>query len=433
MAVPTLPSWLRWLLWPLGLVVLLALISAAVAALAIQPQAQLPAPTPSSGAQLAVQARQLWAQLRPGAAPAGALRTLPLAERDLNALLAQAAPARGQRWRAQVRLSAGRLRLVASQPSPVGGGWLNLDLVWALDAPFRGAPPPLLEARVGRLPLPPAWVEWAARRYLAHQQWLDTAEALGSMVEGIQAQPGQLWLQWRWQPERAGRALAVLLSPSDKAALLAQHHRLLELLGPYPAGSGVALAPLLQALGHTAIQRLPASDADTELRALLAVLALQAVGRDLGAWLPEARAAGSAPAVALSLREREDMAQHFLLSALLAWQGGQGMAASLGLAKELADSRGGSGFSFNDLAADEAGSWFGRLCASNAQSVLARLAAGIPDSAFFPEVADLPEYLSAQALYRRYGPPGSPGYEAQMQQIRRRVAALPLFQGLPAP
>lgn len=399
-------------------------------ALALQTQPQVPAAPEPPGAQLALQARQLWAQLRPGAAPAGALRHTRLGEREINALLAQAGPAARGAWRAQVQISQGRLHLRASHPAPRRLGWLNLELVWAVDGPVTGAPPPLVQARLGRLPLPPAGVTWLARRWLAQQPWRGTVESLWPMLDGWQATPGQLWLHWRWQPERASQALAGLLSEPEKTALLAQHQVLNEELRRVPAGQAMALPALLQPMARLAVKRLPQSDAATELRALLTTATLHALGRDLGAWLPQRGGFGPVPPVLLSLREREDMAQHFLLSALLAWQGGQKMAAALGLAKELADTRGGSGFSFTDLAADGAGARFGALCAADAQGLLHRLAAGLPEADFFPEVADLPEYLSVRDFRRQFGPMGGPAYEAQMQRIGQRVAALPLYKGL---
>ena len=52
---------------------------------------------------------------------------------------------------------------------------------------------------------------------------------------------------------------------------------------------------------------------------------------------------------------RRDLAQHFFLSGYLAAVVGSAAAESAGIAKELADARSGSGFSYVDLAADLAG------------------------------------------------------------------------------
>ena len=50
-----------------------------------------------------------------------------------------------------------------------------------------------------------------------------------------------------------------------------------------------------------------------------------------------------------------DLAQHFIVSAVIAAAGGTPIAAAAGVYKELNDARDGSGFSFSDIAADRAG------------------------------------------------------------------------------
>jgi hypothetical protein len=51
----------------------------------------------------------------------------------------------------------------------------------------------------------------------------------------------------------------------------------------------------------------------------------------------------------LRLRGRLDFPQHLLISAALAAEGGGPLADAIGLYKEVADARHGSGFSFNDI------------------------------------------------------------------------------------
>lgn len=403
--------------------------------LALERQPALPPASAGSNAQLAVQARLLWAQIRPGAAPDGRLRHTGLSENDLNALLAQGSQAQGDRWRARLALRPGELHLQASVRAPgrLSGFWLNADLVWDLSPRRDAALPPLRSSRLGSLPLPPALVTWAAERWLraqGHGTWLDAALQMRPMLESWQAGPGFLGLRWRWQQQTAQRAVQALMTPADALAMLAQRQRLQQLLAPVAPWSGVPVENLLQPLAALALARLQVGgDPATELRALLVTLTLHALGRDIAAWLPEARTQGGLPPVRVLLDGRDDMAMHWLLSGLLAWQGNERATAALGLAKELADVRVGSGFSFNDLAADAAGLSLGRMAAQAPSMLLTRLAQGLRQDDFFPRVDDLPEFLSAGEFVRRYGRLGSPAYEAQMRRIRDRVAALPLYQG----
>lgn len=420
----------RW--WLALLLILTGLGLALLLALQRQP-ALAPAPE-GSNAQLATQVRLLWAQLRPGAAPPGMLRQTRLGQRELNALLDQAALVQGRRWRAQLRIEAESLQLQASYPAAVLPFWLNLDLLWDLRNPQPGRLPPLHSARIGDLPLPPSLVEWAARRWLRHRIG-DSLETLLPMLEGWRAAPRQFWLQWRWQPERAAQVVAGLWPQAERAALLAQHQHLRQVLTGLPAPSIIGVAQLLQPLAQLAEQRIAeqGSDAATELRALLMTMALQSVQRDISPWLPEAKSSGPLPPVLLLLAGRDDMASHFLLAAVLSWRGGERFTSTLGLAKELADARVGSGFSFNDLAADEAGTRFGTLSAQSPARMLALLARGVKESDLFPDVADLPELLSEGEFRRRYGQVGSPAYQAEMARVRERVAAVPLLRGFPQP
>lgn len=418
--------------WPWLLALFLLLLLAVLVALAVQRAPALsPLPAAGGGAQLASDARLLWQQLRPAAAPAGVLRRTRLGERELNALLDQAARTQGGRWRAQLSIEPEQLRLRAQHPLPlVSGLWLNLQLDWDLREPRAGQLPPLRSARLGRLPLPAAWVEAWAAHWLQQRLGGGLGQAL-TMLEGWQAWPRQLWLNWRWRPEQAAQAVASLWSPAERQAMFDQHRGLRLALRDWPPFGAIELEPLLRFQAQRALQRVDEAGADpaSELRAVLLVLGLQSMGRDLGNWLPEIKAEGPAPPVRLEIGQRDDMAQHFLLSALLSWQGGERLAQALGLAKELADARGGSGFSFNDLAADEAGTRFGQLSAAEPRRLLASLAAGLPSSDYFPDIEDLPEFLSEREFRARYGQVGSPAYEAEMARVRGRVAALALYRG----
>lgn len=382
--------------------------------LALQRAPSLPPAPALRDARLAWQAQELLRSLRPRQ-PGQARQTL-VGEPELNWLLAQAAQAQG--WRAQARIGSEQLLLQAALPAPGLPAWLNWQLSWDLRESQSGRLPRLSRVRLGHLPLPAAWVEpWLLREVETRLP----LNALLPLLDGWHAAPGWLRLDWRWRPEQAPALLARLWTPADRDALLLQA-RLAQ-----AAPATLTLAPLLQARAAAALQG--GQEPAAALRALLVVSSLQVLGRDLAPWLPEARRFGRLPALPLQLAAREDMAMHFLVSALLAWQGGERAAAVLGLAKELADRRGGSGFSFNDLAADAAGSRFGRLAAADPAALLRRLAAGLPEPAFFPAVADLPEYLSEQAFRERYGDVGSPAYAAELARLQARIDALPLYQG----
>ena len=136
----------------------------------------------------------------------------------------------------------------------------------------------------------------------------------------------------------------------------------------------------------------------------------------------------------LLLAARADFPLHFLVSATLAAEGTTPLTKAIGIYKEVADSRGGSGFSFNDMAANRAGTRFGERAVQDAahlQDDLAQLekqAQGLKDSDLLPRTDDLPEFMAEREFLRRFGGVGAPGYNAMLADIDRRIAALPLLR-----
>jgi uncharacterized protein YfiM (DUF2279 family) len=421
---------LRTLLLLLGLALL---TGAAALLLALQTEASLPTPSAKAAGATTpwAQARGWLAQVR---LDTGGLRRLVLRQADVNALLEQLASSPGRPVRAQVAFEAGRATALASWPLTrwPGQPWLNVQLVFDIQAHRPGQLPPLVKARVGHLPLPASWVQWGIERTLAHELG-DSWQRLPALLRAAHSQPQTLTLVLQVQRDDMALAVAGLLTPAERAALRAQGQAWRAVLQAAPAGGQlVSVAEALQGGARVAQARVAeGADAGTELHALLLHLGLHATGRSSARLAdPASTPLPEAPApVVLVLAQRTDMAQHFLLSTLLAWQGGQRFSNALGLGKELADTRGGSGFSFNDLAGDLAGTRFGRLAQAEPVRLLDALAVGLAEPAFFPEVADLPEYLSEAQLQARFGGVGAPAYEAQLAEIRRRVAALPLHAG----
>src|SRR6185312_11915185 len=96
-----------------------------------------------------------------------------------------------------------------------------------------------------------------------------------------------------------------------------------------------------------------------------------------------------------TLRRRQDLMQHFLLSAAIQASAGTKSAEAVGLAKELHDASYGSGFSFADWCADLSGIAFARRVQSGDVS-LQDLAKRFQIDRVLPELSGLPEGLSAR-------------------------------------
>jgi hypothetical protein len=190
------------------------------------------------------------------------------------------------------------------------------------------------------------------------------------------------------------------------------------------------LVPVLVFAGERSGTPAAAAPAE-ENRAALMALALYVNGWDPALLVPAAADWPKPVRRDLVLTGRGDLAQHFVLSALIASAAGTPVAAAAGLYKEMSDARQGSGFSFSDLAANRAGETFGAMAAgsdASARRLQTRLAAGIAESDLMPSVDGLPDRLSDAEFTRRFGRVGSPAYNAVADDIARRIEALPLFR-----
>ena len=242
---------------------------------------------------------------------------------------------------------------------------------------------------------------------------------------------GVLSVQFVWNDAIPAQLQAALVPAEVQARLQAYQGRLVEIAAA-PGSRRLTLGALVQPLFALSAER--SDDQNTladEHRAALIALAFFVNGKGLGAILPAARDwPGPAPRTS-TLAGRTDTAQHFSISAALAATAGSPLADMVGVYKELDDAQGGSGFSFNDLAADRAGTRLGELAIGGAAAQLRlqkRLAQGLGDADLLPKVSDLPEDLQAAEFQKRFGGVDGPGYKKMAAEIERRIAALGLYR-----
>jgi len=126
------------------------------------------------------------------------------------------------------------------------------------------------------------------------------------------------------------------------------------------------------------------------------------------------------------VRGRHDHVQHFIVSAAFTLSGGIGFTTTIGEAKEFDDLlRGGSDFSFQDIAADRAGIAFGRLANTPAGArFLESLGHRTPsEDLFFPVVSDLPDGMEPRRFDRIYHDTDSAAFKAMLAKIDKRIRA----------
>ncbi|OYU68479.1 MAG: hypothetical protein CFE45_42540, partial [Burkholderiales bacterium PBB5] len=352
-------------------------------------------------------------------------------------LLAQAARRAGAEPRAQVQLRPGQATVMASLPLPANplGPWLNVQ------AQLRQTTglPAVDSLRLGRLPVPGWLAEWALPTVLRSLGLQAQGELAQRTVNRVGFRQRQVVVAFAWPEDIAQQVANSLMPPDEQARLRVYADHLAALTGALQRELGarkpVPLPRLLQpmfalAQQQTQLSGLPAR----ENRAALLALACLVNGSSVAALLPQARQWPQPRMLTITLAGRVDSPQHFLVSAALAIEGGGPLADAIGVYKEVADAHGGSGFSFNDLAADRAGTRFGLLAARAPALLQTRLAAGVLQEAdLLPAVADLPEDLQAPEFERRFGGVGGAAYRRLMADIEARLDRLPLLAPPTAP
>jgi len=412
-----------WSALTLVVAVLLAL------ALAIQQSPRWPGPAEVSAADIA-RARDFLQRNDPRRPALGPLRTLVASERETNLVLDQLARRFAPGASARLMLDDGSASLQASLPlprSPVTA-WLNI----AATLRETGGLPAIDSLRVGRLPVP-AWLAARLLPRLAERLNATPEGALAlDMVQRVRLKPARLEVVYAWGDDGLQRLLGTMLPPAEQLRLTAYAQALAAAIQAHASaggGAGLSLARLLPPLFTLASQRSAGGgDAVAENRAALLTLALQATGRRISDLVPAIQAAPHPQQVTVTLAGRDDFPQHLLVSAVLALEGGGPLANAIGVYKETADLRDGSGFSFNDIAADRAGTRLGLLAQREPRALQERLARGVREGDFMPDVADLPEFLGRKEFLATYGGVDAPPYRRMLADIERRLDALPLLR-----
>jgi hypothetical protein len=120
---------------------------------------------------------------------------------------------------------------------------------------------------------------------------------------------------------------------------------------------------------------------------------------------------------------RRDLCQHFAVSCALADLVGPELARKAGVAKELKDMKGTSGFSFADLCLDYAGVDFIERLTAKPQ-LLSHVRREFAIKTFLPSIEGLSEGLSAEAFQNRYGSVSDARFKAAVAEIEKRVQAM---------
>jgi hypothetical protein len=371
-------------------------------------------------------AKRILDQNNPRKLKPGVRRTISVREGDLDHAanyLARQYAAGG----ARVELKRGAARLGASLRVPTlpVGIYLNLETELA----EHGSLAQVDSLRLGRLAIPGWLANWMIPRLLAIVIEEADLRSFRHAIKKVSINDDRVALTYEWQADLPDKLRTALLPAEDQERLRVYQQRLTEISQSLKAAN-VALTELFVPLLSLADERSNGTNGVAENRAVILLLALYVNGQDSARIVPNAKTWPRPQRHGVLLNGRADLAKHFIVSSALAAKAGGPLSDAVGLYKELADAREGSGFSFNDIAADRAGTRFGEYAANSdsARKLQRRARSGFGENDVMPDTQDLPEFMPEREFIKRFGGVDAPAYNKMMAEIERRIAALPLYR-----
>ena len=308
-------------------------------------------------------------------------RIVSVSQSELNSVMLFAARAIPSfRGRTQVSSKEIKFAMSAIPPGLPADKWLNLEL--AVSPSRQGLD--ISSIRIGSFELPSRivlpLVTFAINMALGDE--------LGSLIlEGVDS------------VMVAGRtvSIGINISPLTRELFLARSKARMRQINPFGNSADVgryyvamhkaaevgvlpirgSFLPYLRFAFGLAHQRVADGDAVTEMRSAMLAVGVYCGVRKLeilvGNVAPESLRNQPAHCRKTTLNGRVDLRLHFIVSAVLRMASDAGAAFAIGEFKELLDAnRGGSGFSFDDIAADLAGARFAATLFANATASEAR-------------------------------------------------------------
>ena len=402
----------------------------------VEPSPAVPVRTPSAAAD-ATRTRGLFREFRALTEAEGAAKQIKITQSDMDSVMAFAMRAlpfmRGQ---ARLVQDAALLAISADASQIPGGGWLNLRIkIDEFDSGLK-----LGSVRLGPLSLPAALVLPLVGSVLDIVLGDNLGQVAIKSIDGVSIKNRTLTLgvgltrdDRKALAKRAKdtvRTAAQISATNDVRSYTLALHGAAKDGFIQPHGSAFSFLSYAMTLAN---DRAKDGDLSKEIQSALHALAIycghvkyqnltgDVVPRDMWRSLTGCSMA--------TMAGRRDLRQHFFISAGLQAASDANFAFTIGEFKELLDSnRGGSGFSFDDLAADRAGIRLAKklLSATVAEmpSILARLR---QEKDVFPKIAGLPSGLSERDFLQRYGDVDSSAYKRMLAKIEQRIDGLTLY------
>ena len=239
-----------------------------------------------------------------------------------------------------------------------------------------------------------------------------------------------------WQEDNlellGDQARQVFVSAREAERLIYYHDKLVDTINGLPAGiTTVGLNDLLRPLFVFASANTEGgANPIAENRAIFIVLSSYMTDQDLSQLIGADVELGEPGTVSVRIENREDLARHVVTSAAIAASAGATMAEVLSVYKEVHDSRFRTGFSFTDIAANQAGTLLGALASRSevdAGLFQQQMRTLINEQEFMPVLGTY-DGMSEAEFIEQYGSRESAAYRQRLIEITDSITAQPFYQ-----
>jgi hypothetical protein len=291
--------------------------------------------------------------------------------------------------------------------------------------------PSLTKFKAGKLLLPAKFAAFVIDNIIRYTSLNDYFILATRPIKAVKIDRQKISITYNSSRETLIQARNFLTQSGDNPKLDIYQQKLFEITASHDPKWRLSLADLLKPLFELAYQRSTLENAIEENKIAIMAINDYVNKKETTKFLSSS---ASKPITekrySAFLYKRIDLAQHFIGSAAITASLNGQVAKVAGEEKELSDAKGGSGFSFIDLAADKAGTRFGEMATSSPESArkIQKAMSGIKDySDFMPDPRDLPEHMDETEFKQRFQSVDSPAYQEISKQIDARITATPIY------
>ncbi|OYV23327.1 MAG: hypothetical protein CG442_309 [Methylococcaceae bacterium NSO1] len=356
--------------------------------------------------------------------------TIELTQPDLN-LAANYLLNRYSESAAKIELKNNALRFIVTMTLPNNKLGQYLNISFRLGNDNDSELPSLTKFKAGKLLLPAKFAAFVIDNIIRYTSLNEYFILATHPIKTVKIDQQKISITYYSSLETLIQARNFLTQSGDNPKLDIYQQKLFEITASHDPEWRLSLADLLKPLFELAYQRSTLENAIEENKIAIMAINDYVNKKETRKFLSSS---ASKPITekrySAFLYKRIDLAQHFIGSAAITASLNGQVAKVAGEEKELSDAKGGSGFSFIDLAADKAGTRFGEMATSSPESArkIQKAMSGIKDySDFMPDPRDLPEHMDETEFKQRFQSVDSPAYQEISKQIDARITATPIY------